>query len=69
MRADDDCMSDQGFRCRFCGKRLSAWLPVPQVPHGAMLLGHRSPRHPMEVGRFLEQMRTTLLSQADEVIR
>jgi hypothetical protein len=34
------------YRCRVCGRTLNAWLPVPQVPNTALLLGHLSPQHP-----------------------
>jgi hypothetical protein len=51
------------YRCRFCGTTLPAWLPVPQVPDGAMLLGHLSQRHPTEVWTFLEKMRTQDIAQ------
>jgi hypothetical protein len=47
------------FRCRFCGRLLSAWQPLFQEPDGAMLLGHLSQHHPAEVRRFLDQMYTT----------
>jgi hypothetical protein len=45
------------YRCRYCGQGLPAWLPVFNVPNGAMLLGHLSQDHPTEVGRYLDQMR------------
>jgi hypothetical protein len=47
------------YRCRVCGITLPAWLPVPQVPDGTMLLGHLSQQHPTEIGPYLERMRTT----------
>jgi hypothetical protein len=46
------------YRCRFCGRVLNVWLPVPQRPDGAMLLGHLSQQHPDRVGPYLERMRT-----------
>jgi hypothetical protein len=45
------------YRCRFCGITLPAWLPVPQVPDGTMLLGYLSQHHPDQVGPYLERMR------------
>ena len=61
------------YRCRFCGVTLPAWLPVPQVPDGAMLLWHLGQRHPAELGPFLEQMHTMediaqVATQAFEVV-
>jgi hypothetical protein len=35
-----------------------AWLPVPRVPDGTVLLGHLAPRHLTEVGLFLDHMQT-----------
>jgi hypothetical protein len=47
------------YRCRSCGLRLPAWLPMPEAPDGAMALEHLSQQHPTELGPFLERMRTT----------
>jgi hypothetical protein len=33
-----------------------AWLPVPQVPDGSVLLGHLVQRHLTEVGLLLDHM-------------
>jgi hypothetical protein len=38
---------------------LSAWLPVPGVPDGAMLLGHVAQANPSEVKRVLDQRPVT----------
>jgi hypothetical protein len=62
----------RGYRCRFCGVILNAWLPVPKRPDGAMLLGHLSQQHPTELKPYLEQMRTEdighVAAQAFEVV-
>jgi hypothetical protein len=47
------------YRCRFCGAILPAWLPVPQEPNGAMLLGHLSQSHRAESRVYVHRMRTT----------
>jgi hypothetical protein len=51
---------------------LPAWLPVPQVPNGAMLLYHLSQQHSDEIGPYLERMRTedmgTVAAQAFDLI-
>jgi hypothetical protein len=56
----------------FPERLLSAWLPVPKRPNGAMLLGHFSQQHPGQVEPHLERMRTediaTAGAQAVEVI-
>jgi hypothetical protein len=44
------------YRCRFCGRVLNAWPPVPKRPNGAMLLAHLSHQHPAEVEYYLDQM-------------
>jgi hypothetical protein len=63
--------SPKRYRCRVCGRVLPAWLPVPEVPNGAMLLGHLSQQHPTEVKPYLERMRTediaTVAAEAFEV--
>jgi hypothetical protein len=41
------------YRCRFCGLKLNAWLPVAKRPEGAMLLEHLSQLHPHQVRRYL----------------
>lgn len=38
---------------------LPAWLPVQQVPDGAMLLGHLSRHHPEEVKVYLARIHDT----------
>ena len=69
---DDAVESTQALPLSLLWAILPAWLPVPQEPDGAMLLGHLSRQHPGEVGRFLEQMRTevigTVAAQAFDVI-
>jgi hypothetical protein len=53
-------------------QELSAWLPVPKRPDGAMLLGHLGTMHPLEVGSYLARMRTedmvTVAAEASEVV-
>jgi hypothetical protein len=44
------------FTCRFCGRVLNAWLPVPGEPDGAMLLQHLSHTHPDQAGGYLARM-------------
>jgi hypothetical protein len=48
--------SQRCYRCRFCGAVLPAWLPVAQVPDGAMLLHHLGQQHPQAVGAYLHRM-------------
>jgi len=50
--------TDKRYRCKFCGHRLPAWLPVAKRPDGAMLLYHLNQLHPDQVGPYLEPMRT-----------
>jgi hypothetical protein len=60
------------YRCRYCGREFPAWLLVAQEPDGPMRLHHLSPRHPAEVGPYLELMRTediaTVAAEAYEVV-
>jgi hypothetical protein len=69
----EGAMRDQGFRWRFRGTRLSAWLPAPQKLAGALRLDHLARQHPDELGRWLEQWHTPedsgpVAAQAFEVV-
>jgi hypothetical protein len=64
--------SQKLYRCRYCGVILPAWLPVPPVPDGAMLLYHLSHQHPAQVGPYLDRTHTedigTVAAQAFDLI-
>ena len=51
--------SRRRYRCRFCGHLVPAWLPVAQVPDGALLLNHLSQQRPDQVGPYLDRMHRT----------
>jgi hypothetical protein len=46
------------YRCRFCGLKLNAWLPVAKRPEGARLLYHLGQDHLEPVGPYLRRMET-----------
>jgi hypothetical protein len=48
--------TDRQYRCRVCGHRLPAWLPVARRPDSAMLLHHLGDLHPKEAGPYLRRM-------------
>jgi hypothetical protein len=60
------------YRCRFCGLKLNAWLPVAKRPESSMLLYHLGQQHPEEVGPYLERLETecisTVAAEAYEVV-
>jgi hypothetical protein len=43
-------------RCRLCGVTLPGWLPVPDVPDAALLMGHLCRRHTAEFAPLLRCM-------------
>jgi hypothetical protein len=45
-------------RCRLCGRVLPGWLPIPNVPNGALLLGHLGAMHRTKLTPYLERMAT-----------
>jgi hypothetical protein len=47
---------ERRYRCRLCGHRLPAWLPVARRPDSAMLLHHLGDMHPAEAGPDLRRM-------------
>jgi hypothetical protein len=47
------------YRCRFCGTHFNAWLPAIKAVDGAMLLYHLGQQHRTEIGRYLDQMRSS----------
>jgi hypothetical protein len=51
------------YRCRFCGRLLPAWLPVPKRPNSAMLLTHLHQWHPTELRPYLDRMRTQCIDR------
>jgi hypothetical protein len=51
------------YRCRFCGRLLSAWLPVAREPDSALLLGHLAQAHRNQVGAYLARMHTQTASK------
>jgi hypothetical protein len=65
-------MPTKRYRCRYCGRKLPAWLPVAKRPWGPMLLHHLGTMHPAEVGPYLARMRTeditTVAAEAYEVV-
>jgi hypothetical protein len=44
------------YRCTLCGVILNAGLPWTKRPNGALLLGHLSQDHPVELWPFLARM-------------
>jgi hypothetical protein len=50
------------YRCRFCGRDLPAWLPVPKRPEASMRLHHLSQRHPEELRPDLVRLATECIS-------
>jgi hypothetical protein len=60
------------YRCRFCGLKLNAWLPVAKRPEGSMLLYDLGQDHLEAVGPYLRRMETecisTVVVEAFEVV-
>jgi hypothetical protein len=60
------------YRCRYCGRVLSVWLPAAKRPNGALLLNHLGDMHPTEVRPYLKRMETediaTVAAEAFEVV-
>jgi hypothetical protein len=44
------------YRCRLCGHRLPAWLPVAKRPDSAILLHHLGNMHPTVAGPYLRRL-------------
>jgi hypothetical protein len=50
-------------RCRFCGLKLNAWLPVAKRPESSMLLYHLGQHHLESVGPYLTYMETECINR------